>query len=850
MKSVETAKGQKYYQELTNRFPKSQFISEAYFALGEYYFEGEKWAEAYRNYTYILKKPKHRLNTFAMYKSSWCLFRLGKTEDAIKYMDYIIKNKGGSGSEGSGKVANKNKLEVEASRDIIVFFADLGATDRAITYFEQNVTPEVKMAALEKLAYYYSDKGNQPAAARIFHYLISAAPQSKKSFEYQYQIVQNYFYAKNSPQFKQELYKWITEYGKNSSWYEANKNDKTLVDNSYKLQEQTLRNYILQQHQTAQNSHAEFSQQNALTGYKMYFDNFSDAPAVPDMRFYYGELLYDMKRYDEASQQYSWVAEKAPQSKFAAKANQNILISIERALPKDDDLQKRVGNSVEPIPFDPKVERFISSAKAYLQKFPNNERAAEIKFRIGRLNYQSNHFNEAESVFKDIVKNHPKTKYSEYSANLLLDIYNLKKDYEGLSKVGNELLQNSSIADSKTGQDIRGVLEKANFKKAQDLEVDKNYLKSAEQYEAFAQQNPKSDLIWMAYFNAGINYERVGENLKASQLYKKVSYAHDKKAESLQPKAKKLLAKLYQNSGRLSESADLFQELANDNPKDALASNYLYNAAIMYDTLGDNNKALRTYNEFISHSKSMKDKNDAIYAQAEIYKKTNARRNAIEKYNEILTSIPDSGKKAEVLYYLIENDTRHQDENQKNRNRLAGLYNRLSGEEKTKAAVFLSKIKFAEVEKTYSQFLQMKIPSDAKKQKAAVDKKLEAIAHLTTELNSVIKYDSAEEIVKSINMLGDANLHMGQSILNTPLPSELSADQKKVYQTEIAKIADPFIKKAAESYKVAVERGRDLSVYNNAYKNAYSKMSLQDPVNFYNKGEITYDSRQLDWMGE
>jgi tetratricopeptide (TPR) repeat protein len=844
--------GTKYYNELTRKYPKSQYVIEGYFALGEYYFEREKWADAYKEYTHIIKKPKHRLNTFAMYKSAWCLFRIGKVEDAIKYMDYIIKNKGASaGNEGAnGKNVNKNRLEIEAARDIVVFFADTGDPQRAIDYFSQNVTPAAKLSALEKLGYFYADKGNREASGLIFHHLIAESPHSKKAFEYQYQIVQNYFYAKNSPQFKEELYRWITDYSNKSSWYAANQSDKAFVENSYKLREQTLRNYILQQHQTAQNSRASFSQKSALEGYQMYFQEFPDSAQMADMRFFYGELLYDMARYEEASLQYSWVVENAPKNKFATKAGQNIILAAERALPKDEELQKRVGDSVEPIALDPKVERYIKAANLYLVKFPNTDRDAEIRFKTGRLYYQTNHFNEAEVIFKDIIQKHPKTKYAEYSANLLLDMYNLRKDYEGLSKMGNELLANSAISSSKAGNDIRGVLEKANFKKAQDLEIEKNYLKSAEQYDLFVKQNPTSELAGMAFFNAGVNYERSGETVKASQNYQKIVGSNDKKMDSLKPKAKKLLAKLYQNAGRLDESARLFEELAIENPKDVLATNYYYNAAIMFDTLGENTKALKSYDEFLKLNKNSKDKADATHAQAEIYQKMNSRSLAVEKYSEYVNMVPDSGDKAEALDYLMRNDRKPKDEIEKYRNRIVAMHRRLSGDEKAKAAQYVARIRFSEVEKTYNEFLQIKIPADAKKQKAAVDKKLEFMTKLSAELTEVIKLDSAEEIIKSIVMLGDANEHMGSSILNTPLPTDLSEEQRKIYQTEIGKIADPFMKKSTESYKLAVERAHDLAVYNNAYRSAYSKLSAKDPENYYNKGEITYDSRLMNWLGE
>ena len=491
-------------------------------------------------------------------------------------MDFIIKIGKNAQSEQmlGGKKLNVSRLENEALRDLVVFYADLGDVKRAVNYF-QNVNTKESNGYIEKLAYFFADKGNRDASRDVFRMLINQEPEAKKAFEYQYQIVQNYFYSKNSPQFKEELYRWITDFGPNSAWFTANHGDQALLQNSIKLREQTLRNYILQQHQTAQNSRAAYSRKSATDGYTLYFQEFASSAQAPDMHFFYGELLYDMGKYDEASTQYSWVAENAPTSKFGPKASQNVLLAIEKALPKDEELLKRVGDSIEPIPMDPRVEKFIKSAMWYTQKYPTSDKDAEIKFRVGRLYYQTNNFGPAEKFFKEIVQKYPKTKYSEYSANLLLDIYNLKKDYEGLEKMGTELLANDSIASSKAGSDIRNVLEKANFKRAQDLELGKKYLESAVQFQTFATQNPASELAAMALFNAGVNFERSGKNVDAIQNYKKIVASKDKKAESLKPKAQKLLAKLYQDSGNFEEAAKLFKELAAQNPKDPLMPNYL-----------------------------------------------------------------------------------------------------------------------------------------------------------------------------------------------------------------------------------------------------------------------------------
>lgn len=303
--------GAKYYDQLTRQYPKSPFVGEAHFALGEYYFENERWAEAYKEYSKLIKDKRHRLHSFSLYKGGWCLYRLGRTEEAVKYLDFIIKLDGNSSRKNS---IRRTKLENEALRDIVVFFSDIADTQRAVRYFKNLNLPDSNNY-IERLAYYYADKGGKDASRDVFRLLIEENPKDKKAFEYQYQIVQNYFYSKNSPQFKEELYRWINEFKKDSDWANQNKNDTVFLETSYKLQEQTLRNYILQQHQTAQNSRAEFSRKQASEGYQLYFQEFPDAPLVADMHFFFAELLYDMNRFEEAAFHYTWVAENAPSSK-------------------------------------------------------------------------------------------------------------------------------------------------------------------------------------------------------------------------------------------------------------------------------------------------------------------------------------------------------------------------------------------------------------------------------------------------------------------------------------------------------------------------------------------------------
>lgn len=848
-------KGAAYYDRLVKDYPRSNFVGEARFALAEYYFENEKWAQAYKEYSPLIKEKNHRLHTFALYKGAWCLFRLGKTNQAMNYLEYIIKDgKAETGDELAGKrVVNRTKLEGEALRDIVVFYAEGGSSQRAASYFRDLVGDANSYAYLERLAYQYSDRGNKDASREVFKHLIAQNPTAAKSFDFQYQIVQDYFYAKNTSRFKTELYGWIKDYDSSSPWYNANKGNKELIENSYKLRETTLRNYVLQQHQTAQNSRAAFSQGQANDGYQLYLRSFPDSALVGDMHFYYGELLYDMGKFDEAAIQYKWVVDNAPQNKFYSKSAQNLILAVERSIPSDEEMQKRVGNSLDPIPLEPKVDRFIKSGHWYIEKFPQSEKSVEIKFRIGRLYYQSNHFDEASKYFREIVQESPKTKYAEYSANLLLDIYNLKKDYVGLEKTAGELLAVPAIAGSKAGDDIRGVLENASFKRGQDLEGQKKYAESAQVFDSFAKQNPTSKLATSAQFNAGVNFERAGMNAAAIASYQTVLNSKAADSAEIRAKARRLLAKQYQDSAQFEEAAKLYLQSAKENPKDPLSTNMMFNAAILYEALGKSNDAIRAFTEFTTLNKKQADNVEVLFNMAQIHRKAGQNSAAIGKYTEYIEKGGRSQEKVvESAYWVTELNRRQKAITKSNEWRLKTLsiQKRFAPNGKGVGAGFAAKLKLEDAQQTFNEMKAVTFPADPAKQKAAADKKIALLTKLNSQLAEVIKFDSAEEIVSSLSILGEANQNMANSLISAPLPPGLNAEETKQYKAGVQGFAEPFNAKARDSFKLAVERGWELEVYSSYYRNALAYMNKIDPKTYYDNGEQAAEIRLINWIGQ
>ncbi len=842
-------KGVEYYDRLVKIYPRSPFVTEAYFALGEFYFENDKWADAYKSYTPLIKDKRHPLHTFALYKGAWALYRMGKYEQALSYLEHIIKaGKAAAEGELAGKKAvNRSRLESEATRDLVVFYAAVGEAQKAGSYFSSLVSSD-NIPHLEKLATYYNERGNKDASSLILKNLIAKDPTGPKAYNYQYQIVQNYFYAKNSNRFRDELYTWVRDYNTESAWYKANSENKELIDNSQKLRETTLKKYALQQHQTAQNSRAPYARQQANEAYQLYLGTFGEGPGAADMRFYYGELLYDMDKYDAAATQYNWVVQNAPQNKFFNKAAVNLIHAVEKSVPDDRVLAKRVGTSTEKIPLDPKVEQFIKAGEWYTNNFPSSDKIAEIRFRMGRLYYQHNHFTEANEIFRGIVQKYPRSKPAEFSANIMLDIYSLMKDYVGLEQTGRALLEDPAISGSKAGEDIRGVLEKASFKKAQDLEIAQKYVESAQQFELFGKQNPKSKLLLQALFNAGVNYERAGMNYEALVNYQQVIEKRTESGGELKLKAKRLAAKLYQNSGQLEEAAKLFKQVADEDPKDALAPNLIFTAAAIYEVLGRNDEAVKSYSDFLKVSKKHLDRLEAVYSMGHIYRKAGQRGPAIQNFEEFIDGGPGDALKAMEAHYWLMELNGNTKASQEWRKRILSFY-RNSGAKKKSLASYAAKARLKDAEENFNVFKAIRLSADPVQLKRALDTKLQYLKDLKKIISDVIDYDSGEEIVAGLAILGQSFQNMGDSFVQAPLPRGLTAEEQKIYKEKVEKeLAEPQYREARESYRKAVEKAWSIEAFPDRYHVAYDYLRRSDPANYYDGGETVLDSRLVNWM--
>lgn len=846
-------KGVEYYDELVKRFPKSPYILEANFAIAEYYFERRDWQRALESYREVAKNRAARFYIFALYKSGWCFYRLGKVDRALQVMERVLiegRRIQKKEKKAGGKRLDRLRLASEAMRDLIPFYADSGRDfRRAFNYFGNIGGEKQTNQLVERLAYYYSDSGKKEAARYLFKELIKRNFNSPKSFEYQYQIVINYMASGKDQIFREELRKWVKNFSKDSRWYRQNQNNKRMLKDAERVREATLRNFVLQVHQTAKNSRQTYSQNVAIDGYKFYLNSFPNSDKASLMHFYYGELLFDMKKYGQAAKEYLWVIQNDPQSGYAEPSMINSVIALEKQLPSDQAIMAKVGKRTERVPFSPQIKSFVQAGELYLQNFPKGDRRDRVRFKIARLHYLHNHFEEALVGFKRVVKDSPKSKLGEYSANLILDIYKLRKDFKGLAKAGKSLM--GANVSPKVEKDIKNIVEATSFKEAEELEKSGRFTDSAASFLNFAKANPLSILAATAVFNAGVNYSRGGEALKSIAVLAPLSQRKKRGTSPKLVKQSKLkLVELYLQTAQFEKAAFTYEELAQDNPRDSNRQDYSYNAAVIWDDLAQWDSAVKNYEAYYRVSKEQK-RSEALFAIAKISEKRGYVRGTLKAYQRYLASAPFSPENAIEAQFKVAN---YESRLGMKTESVQSYWKTIAMQKKySKGRVYglkyAAESRFLLALPAYNEFISMKLSKNPARQAKSLSDKLSKMEQIKKEMAEVVLFGDPNHIVAAFTVLGKANLHLNRFLKNAPLPAGLNDKEKEEYQRQLENTAAPFLRSSIDNFEKALENSQKFESYNRWVDLAKEGLASIDSKKYAFSGEPIITESEIDWMG-
>lgn len=828
-----------YYRKLITQYPKSQFIPDAWLAFGEYYFSQKDLNRALEAYQRTATYEDSKVFAYAVYKQGWCYYNKGEfAQAADKFKEVVFY------SQLNPKLLGERKITLarEASKDFVLTFSHYGDPRRAVSEFKDltdDGTAQRKM--LERLAGIYFGEGKDREAIVLYRTLMAQEPDNTRNPFFQARIVtcaqrlnDKRFVVKMARALVEEFEK-VRSFAKdhaNDSSIDQEKLARDLAD-AEDLADNTLRVLATTWHNEARKTKDDDTFELAYELYGDYLNLFPNKKPSYEIRFFYAELLYHLERFEKAGEEYSKVFFADPKKgKWAAPSAEEAVRSYDEAVQDWDRANKRAPlkgeAALKPIPVPKIKKKLLAAATNYLKYYPKGEIAVESEYKIARILYEYNNFDQAAERFLDIVNKHPDHPRARQAANLTLDIYNLRQQWKEINEAARAFSRNRALVSDKAFRaTLIEILESSSFKLiADEYEAKQDYVGAAKQYLKFAKEFPKSELADKAMVNAASNYLKAGKAEKSIQV--RLLFVKTYPKSPLVPDSMYAVAESYEQVVDYKQAASWLEKFVKLYGKDPRSKDALYNASIYREGLEQYKGALKTREAYLKKYPKVKEAGAIYLSIAGLYRQMGDYKKAADiylnwgkKYSKDKDSEFDAKFKA---VDLLARSKKTRAQSVKLEQKVIQEYRRMGKrgwakfKNKTDAQ---ARIRFAFANDAYKDYKKKQIEYPRTLNKRSIKKfqktlkaKVVGKDKLKGVYVDVVKLGRPEWAIASLAQIGDAHLHLVNAIVKTPAPKGLTPDQADLFKEKLREQTFPIEEQAGEAFKLCVDKSVELNLFN------------------------------------
>ncbi len=722
----------KVYVDLIKSYPESPQVSEAYIAFGEYYFNEGRVKDALQSYKKAAANKRSRVYGFALYKQAWCYYNLSEWKKALRKFEAAVYY-ADLAQELSGE--NRIALGREAQKDYVRTYSHIGTSRRARYQIgsllgDDDCKKERCQKLVEQLARLWFDEGNFEDSASVYRQIIRLNPNSSRNPLFQARIVDVASRSGDRKRVIREIDHLVQLYEKAKALVSdkglGQKELKTAKENlseAKELAESTVRKLAQVWNRDARKLRSQPLYKDAKALYRTYLRLFPKAEPAYEMRFQLADLYYKLEMFDDAAKTYKATVLSDSKGKYlVSAANDNILALDEHI----KDLRvKAPKHSESAVKIHPQVQRLLEACERYIELVPKKKakKLVFVRFKAAKIYYDYSHYDEAVKRFDKIVKGYPESKQAEVAANLVLDVFNIQEDWPKLYEysTGYQRIEALVSDRAKLSRHLSEASEYAKFSMVQILEKEakengETLAKVATAYEEFYQEFPSSPNADKALYNASVVWDRQGDRARADALRQKL--LSDFKDSPLGADVRYHVAKSHEEKTEYARAAKAFLSFAQKHPKDARAADALYNAAVLFAGVGSVNTANKVRRNYLkNYSKTKGSGGEAAsinFAMARDLESAGKYRAAARAYADFSAKFTNAPQLFEAWWREAELRRRlgHRTKAEKIEKTLLGTYwHRRKRNKKLPqdAAYYASQVGFRSVDKDFRAYKRLRI---------------------------------------------------------------------------------------------------------------------------------------------
>ncbi len=877
----------KAYRALIQNYPKSRFVPDSYMAFGEYYFEradksdrNDNLRRALEAYKKAAEVQESSVYGYALYKQGWVHYNLGNWSEALELFRAVIF----FGEMPTSTVPQDRKLALvrEARKDYVRTYSHVGSSDRAYDEFRRVGGEAGWWDMLKTLAGLYFDEGKDRDAIVVYARLIREKPVSVEAPFFQSHIVTCVARMGRKDAAVQQAHAFVKllREVEASPGGKDPKNAKFITDARADA-ERTLRILAVQYHNEWKKTRDEPVAGYAAGVYRDYLDVFPGEPSAYEMRFFYAELLYALAQFEQAGAEYEKVAlvdmqaleKKAKPGRFLNDALENAVFAFDLVVKKLDETQKvQPGDPKKRIPMAPARQRLVDSCERYLKALPKGEKYVEVAYKAARLYYQHNAFGEASDLFTRIALDHPTHELAGYSANLVLDAYNLLGDWRNVNGWAKRFYANKALLDShpQLRDDLARVIEQSAFKVIEDREKAKDWDAATEEYLAFARDWPNSRLAGTSLYNASVDqvragrldramairdqflqrfpadplaakclydnaeaFEAIGDFGEAAERYERY-FAGWRRGSQPQPAAS---APARRVRGKKAAAAQPSAPAASSGYEEKKANDAIINAAVFRAGLRDWARAEADSQAYLDAWPDGADAGRIFLSLADLYHRRGQAQKELtqlEAYQKRYAKDPDEWLAIQDRMAKLFEKGGNGALARRAYDQGLAYYRQHSAGVNDRGLALVAQAEYLALEEDFASYQRISLNVTPKYLKAQLLVKGKKLAQLEAEYGKIVKMKQAEPAICALHKIGVGYSSFAQALYDNPIPREIKARGKEFvdeYRKQVAEVVEQLglEKKATEGYQLAVNASRDYGVSNACSRDAAQALKKLKP---------------------
>jgi tetratricopeptide (TPR) repeat protein len=447
--------------------------------LGQHTFERGIFDEALKIYLPLKNIPFAYERNQAKYKIGLIHLADGKHKQALDSFVEVITDKEFKDEDNEAEVNLKKKnvradLKREALIDSVRAFTEVFKENPDAVKFYSNIAPTENLfqEVIEKLAFRYINLKQYNNAIRLLRTLTERTASPEKVLTIYKEVLlmiplnDRITLPVSEIRYVLEKYvQWIT-------FYKLPADVNRSADDFFEKQLRDLgtRSHEMGKSEKDPKKAGQFLQ-NSINFYELYLALFRQTKFTMKMALNTGDANFRIADYMKCGDYYLR-AFKGEWGKVADKSKAAIIKNAVYCLQKEKEYSFYELRRVKGL--------LIESLKLLMELDPSKKQDPQTNFALAKAIYDQGFYQPALPRLLDFMKKFPSTKFAVDAANLILDYFNIKSDYQGLMDWGGKILA-LNLPNEELNTKVKAIREQAKYKKLQAQ------VESSSSFDGFAQ---------------------------------------------------------------------------------------------------------------------------------------------------------------------------------------------------------------------------------------------------------------------------------------------------------------------------------------------------------------------------